>query len=128
MRLNTFQNTFSKNKKHLNQSEFWKSKNTTRYSFSSTIKIWKKVKINKVPDPAFLFRAAALFSVICYPLRGTNVFKIQNANTCKKYLNTKYISSLLIQSYFCYLTPLLTGKILNSPQMNGLCWFENHQG
>ena len=44
-------------------------------------------------DTAFLFRAAALFSVICYPLRGTNVFKIQNTNTCKKYLNTntKYI-------------------------------------
>ena len=58
-----FDNT-SKNKKHLNQSEFWKSKNTTRYSFSSTIKVWKKVKIDKVPDTAFLFRAAALFSVI----------------------------------------------------------------
>ena len=77
MCLNTFHNTFPKNKKHLNQSEFWKSKNTTRYSFSSTIKIWKKVKINEVSDAAFSFRAAALFSVICYPLRGTNAFKIQ---------------------------------------------------
>ena len=33
---------------------------------------------NQVPDTAFLFRAAALFSVICYPLRGTNVYKIRN--------------------------------------------------
>ena len=50
------------------------------------------MKINKIPDTAFLFRAAALFSVICYSLRGTDVFKIQNTNTCcKKYLNTKYI-------------------------------------
>ena len=89
-----FETTFPINKKHLNHSEFWKSEHTTRYSFSSTIKIWKKVKINTVPDTALLFRAAALFSVICYPLRGTNVFKIQNTNTCcKKYLNTntKYI-------------------------------------
>ena len=59
-----FKNTFSKNKEHLNQCEFCKSKSTTRYSFSSTIKTWKKVKINKVPDAAFLFWAAALFDVI----------------------------------------------------------------
>ena len=35
--------------------------------------------INDVPDTACLFQAAALFSVTCYPLRGTNVFKIQNS-------------------------------------------------
>ena len=83
MCLNTFQNTLKillrKTKKHLNESKFWKSKNTTRYSFPNrpAIKIWKKVNINKVPDTAFLFRAAALFSVICHPVRGTNVFRIQ---------------------------------------------------
>ena len=52
------------------------------------------MKINKVPNTALLFRAAALFSVICYPLRGTNVFKIQSTNTCCKnclITNAKYI-------------------------------------
>ena len=56
--------------------------------------MWKKVKINEVSDTALLFWAAALFSFISYPLRGTNVFKIENTNTCcKKHLNTnvKYI-------------------------------------
>ena len=52
------------------------------------------MKINKVPDTALLFRAAAWFNAICYLLRGTNVLKIQSTNTCcKKYLitNAKYI-------------------------------------
>ena len=40
------------------------------------------MKINKVPDLAFLFRAAGLFSDICYPLHGTNVFKIQIYTCC----------------------------------------------
>ena len=78
----------------MNQSEFWKAKNTTRYNLSSTIKIWKKVKMNEVPDTVFLFRAAGLFSFLCYPLRGTNALKIQNTNTCTKtffHTNTKYI-------------------------------------
>ena len=35
------------------------------------------MKINKVSATAFLFQAAALFSVICYLLREMNVFKIQ---------------------------------------------------
>ena len=70
MCLNTFQNTFPKNKKRMNQTEFWKSKNTTRHSFSSkpTFKISKKVKINKVADTSLLFRrqlCSALFVIYC---------------------------------------------------------------
>ena len=136
MCLNTFQNTLQilfRKKKYLNQSEFWICKSTTRYSFSSTIKIWKKVKINEVPDTAFLFRAAALFTVICYPLRGTHVLKIQNTNTCcKRYLNTntlKYMylntntkHSILYFTVFCISTMydvfLISYKILYIPSLD----------
>ena len=70
------------------------------------------MKINKVPDSAFLYRAAGLFSVICYPLRGTNVFKTHNTNTyCKKYLNTNTKYSIL---YFKYVFCILNTKYIPS--------------
>ena len=74
-----FENTFPKNKTFEPKRILEIQKHYKR-SFSSNIKIWKKVIINKVPGTAFVFRAAALFSVICYLLRGTNAFKIQNTN------------------------------------------------
>ena len=80
MCLNTFQNTlkilFRRTKNICTKANFGNPKTLQDIAFRVVLKFGKKVKINEVPDTAFLFQAAALFSVICYPLRGTNVFKI----------------------------------------------------